>query len=354
MRLRPSFSFPLPERLKRVPLPVLAGGCAALVLALLAGFVPGREERALRMPLTLAETEKSWTELYGTRPLDTTTWMVRLPFRHTDAPQAFPDELDEDPHNVVAFSDGGVSLLTSEGPRSLRVQADPQDLFLLLRRGTHGLPLGQSLNNTAVIDGKAMPWCVPTPGSEFQAASLRHAWLSRRVMPYGEHVRTWVERFKLDRDLVYAIMYTESGFNPQVISRRGAHGLMQIVPETAGGEVHKYLFGRPGQPRPGELLNPAVNIQYGTAYLHLLLKRHLGGVDDPLTREYCAVAAYNTGPGAVLKLFGNSREEAFAAINGHTPAQVYALLQQRLPAEETRQFLRKVLSLKNGLSLAAR
>ena len=93
---------------------------------------------------------------------------------------------------------------------------------------------------------------------------------------------------------------------------------MQVVPATAGDEVHRWL-GRSGLPTASELLNPDNNIRYGTSYLHLLRTRHLEGIRDPQSLEYCVIAAYNGGSGAVLRHFGRTREEAFAAINELSP-----------------------------------
>lgn len=116
-------------------------------------------------------------------------------------------------------------------------------------------------------------------------------------------------------------MQVESSFDPNQVSGRSAHGLMQIVPETAGREVNRWL-GREGEPSPGELLNPEQNIRYGVIYLHLLHSAHLDGISNPLSREYCAIASYNGGSGMVLRRFGSSREEAFDVINTMTPEEV--------------------------------
>lgn len=58
----------------------------------------------------------------------------------------------------------------------------------------------------------------------------------------------------------------------------------------------------------------------GTAYLHILLTRYFQDVSDPLSREYCAVAAYNMGPNRFLRLYGKTGEEAVARINDLAPS----------------------------------
>ena len=347
------------------PLPALAGGvCGLAVLTLLAGFAPsgflGRWGEELRLPIGLSVPE---TLLFSTdkRPLDTTLWMVRRPINGQPSShhEASPDQ---DAGAFVAFSTDGVSILTAEGPR--RVRPNPagglegsggtEDLFQLLSRQTLGLPSGLSLTATTLVSGRPAALCVAPPGSESaRIAQVRRAWLAGGASPYSALVDAHAGRFNLDRSLVYAIMYTESGFNPTLISNRDAHGLMQIVPGGAGGEVHRYLHGAPGGPNTAALLDPATNIQYGVTYLHLLMQRHMGGVKDPLSREYCVIASYNIGPNAVLKVFGGpDRDAAFAAINAMTPMELYSALMERLPAAETRAFLRKVTLLRSGLALA--
>ena len=62
----------------------------------------------------------------------------------------------------------------------------------------------------------------------------------------------------------------------------------------AGGEVHRYLYGRTGDVSFEDLRVPETNIRYGTTYLHILLTRYFAGVHDPRAREYCAVAVSYT------------------------------------------------------------
>lgn len=149
-------------------------------------------------------------------------------------------------------------------------------------------------------------------------------------------------RFGVGRSLIYAVMRTESSFNPYAVSSAGAFGLMQVVPASAGADVRGFLEGRSEPPTPAFLLDPANNITYGAAYLHLLDARHLARVADPASRLYCQIAAYNTGPGNVLRTFHRDRDAAFAALNALRPDQVYSQLTARLPHAETRRYLGKV------------
>lgn len=87
-------------------------------------------------------------------------------------------------------------------------------------------------------------------------------------------------RHDLDPALVKAVISTESGWNPQAVSRKGAVGLMQLIPATA----QRYGANNP--------FDPAQNIEAGTTYLRSLLDRY----DGDLTKS---LAAYNAGERAV-------------------------------------------------------
>ena len=170
--------------------------------------------------------------------------------------------------------------------------------------------------------------------------------LPPRARRYQQLVESFAGRYKLSTELVYAIIHSESSFSPTLVSHKSAMGLMQILPDTAGGEVHRYLYGHTGDVSFEDLRVPETNIRYGTTYLHILLTRYFSGVHDPRSREYCAVAAYNMGPNRFLRLFGNSPEEAVDAINALTAEQLYEDLTIRLPVAETRAYVAKVARMK--------
>jgi len=100
----------------------------------------------------------------------------------------------------------------------------------------------------------------------------------------GDHldqiVQQAAERHNLDPALVKAVISTESGWNPTAISRKGAVGLMQLIPETAE------RFG------VGNAFDPAQNVEGGTSYLKQLLDHYNGDLTKTL-------AAYNAGERAV-------------------------------------------------------
>ena len=92
------------------------------------------------------------------------------------------------------------------------------------------------------------------------------------------------DKYGLPRELVRNVMAAESGFLTTVVSRKGAIGLMQLMPETA-----RDLGVDPG--------DPAQNVDGGTRYLRDLLLKYDGGLRH-------ALAAYNAGPAAVDKYNG--------------------------------------------------
>lgn len=97
---------------------------------------------------------------------------------------------------------------------------------------------------------------------------------------YDAIIKGVAQRYQVDPALVKAVIHAESRFNPRAISRKGAMGLMQLMPTTA-----KMLGVR--QP-----LAISDNINGGVKYLAQLLKRYNGNVIK-------SVAAYNAGAGAV-------------------------------------------------------
>lgn len=169
--------------------------------------------------------------------------------------------------------------------------------------------------------------------------------LNVRAAKYRPLVEEWAGRMGVSRNLVYAVIQTESGFNPFAVSTAGALGLMQVVPDSAGREAAA-LLGQPVPPPRDALMDPAGNIAHGTAYLRILQEKYFGEVGDPVSREYCMIAAYNGGPGAALRVFDPDKARALRRIGAWPPQEVYRTLAARMPQEESRRYLVKVVEAK--------
>lgn len=163
---------------------------------------------------------------------------------------------------------------------------------------------------------------------------------------YGRNVVYSANKYRINSALIYAVIETESSFNPLAISPSNAFGLMQVMARTAGRDVMEKIYGKDVTPSKRYLLDPKNNIDAGTAYLSILRDNYLRGIDHPLTQEYCMIASYNGGAGQLLKSFHRDRKEALRRINRMTPAEVYRHILRRHPKEETRNYLKKVIERK--------
>jgi membrane-bound lytic murein transglycosylase C len=157
-----------------------------------------------------------------------------------------------------------------------------------------------------------------------------------RARQYLPIVETNAKRFNLDPKLILAIIHTESYFNPLAISHAGAIGLMQIIPKYAGREAYTYLYGQDWTIKADYLYSPGVNIELGSAYLHLLMNNYFGFLVDDEKRLFVSICAYNWGPTSITKKIMNK----YGATDMDAAA-LYALLRKKTP-KETQDYLKKV------------
>ena len=98
-------------------------------------------------------------------------------------------------------------------------------------------------------------------------------------------------RYRVDYELLQALVAAESGFDTAAVSPKGAIGLMQVMPDTArrfGVDSDRWLSVE------AKLADPKTNINLGTRYLRLLIDMFPGKLD-------LALASYNAGEGAVQR-----------------------------------------------------
>ncbi|MFA6456971.1 MAG: murein transglycosylase domain-containing protein [Bacteroidota bacterium] len=168
--------------------------------------------------------------------------------------------------------------------------------------------------------------------------------VKKRAEEFRGTVKEESERFGIDVTLVYAIMHTESYFNPKARSPVPAFGLMQLVPKSGARDAFFFAHKKDSLVTGEYLFIPGNNIELGTAYLTKLLTVDFRGVKDPKSRIYCAISAYNTGPGNVAKAFTGKRNvvQALPKINALSSDGVFEHLKKNLPFEETRSYVAKV------------
>jgi len=161
----------------------------------------------------------------------------------------------------------------------------------------------------AVLIPSASPPRAPAPA----AAPARS--VAGEVRPYRAEVDQASARAGVDSALLHAVIMVESGYNPRAVSRRGAAGLMQLMPETA----RRY--------KVANVFDPAQNVRAGAQYLADLLKLFRNDLS-------LALAAYNAGEGAVLK-YGRS-VPPFPETVAYVPRVIDYYSRMRLAAQTSR------------------
>ena len=172
--------------------------------------------------------------------------------------------------------------------------------------------------------------------------------IKKRAEDFRERVLVQAKRFNLDVRLAFAIMHTESFFNPKARSTAPAFGLMQLVPRSGARDAYNFVYKQDTLVTGEYLYIPENNIELGVAYLALTMTRDFSGVENSQSRLYCTIAAYNTGPANVARTFLKQKggrvnvKDALPVINKKSSQEVYEYLKQYLPYDETRQYVVRV------------
>ncbi len=174
-------------------------------------------------------------------------------------------------------------------------------------------------SNVGVSTGKKLRKVQSTPASRstiVKSQSVAAATVAETApapdtltQTYADIIKAACNRHGVDPALVQALVKVESGFNPYALSRKGAMGLMQLMPQTAEDMNVTNTF------------NPHENVDGGVRYLRYLIDRYEGNLA-------LALAAYNSGETAVKKW-------------GTIP-----------PFPETQSYVQKILGLYNGTGIS--
>ena len=141
-------------------------------------------------------------------------------------------------------------------------------------------------------------------------------------LEYSEIVEQYSTEYSVPKELVYAVIKTESSFNSSAVSHKGAVGLMQIMPDT-----YVWLCEKLGEQKVDEnyLYTPEINIKCGVYYLDMLYSE-FGSWET-------ALCAYNAGPSKVRSWLKDSELSKDGVL-------------VQIPYSETENYVKKVMQAK--------
>jgi len=247
----------------------------------------------------------------------------------------------DDPRAVDLFSDKAITLSGDKTPYLLGLVVD-QNSKSVREPGQAEIFADYLLAN------KSGQRAVDRNGTATQALfvtmSMVTNFSNRQAEKFRPVVTRFADQYRISPSLVFAVIRTESNFNPFAVSSAPAYGLMQLVPTSGGREAYRKAKGRDTIPTREYLFDPENNVELGVAYLNVLSYNQLEDIENAVSREYCVISAYNTGPRNVFKAFSSNAATAVNQINSLQPPAVYDRLRANLPYQETRDYLAKVVT----------
>ncbi|PUA37064.1 lytic transglycosylase [Paenibacillus elgii] len=152
---------------------------------------------------------------------------------------------------------------------------------------------------------------------------LSSTYVGRMLYPirYEQEIRQNAAKYDLDPFLVAAVIRVESNYLTETESKKGAYGMMQLMPDTANWIIDKARFSEDFRNR---LNDPAVSIELGSWYLNWLSKQFNGN-------RIAVLAGYNAGHGKVSRWLQENEWDG--------------TLQNadRIPYGETRHYIQRVM-----------
>jgi len=163
----------------------------------------------------------------------------------------------------------------------------PQDIAWAVKKSSDSLRMAinywqKEFNKTPTANYLYQKYYV-SPRSAIMARSEYSSSNGGRISEYDEIIRRISRKYDLDWLLMASLIYQESQFNPQVVSFKGAFGLMQFMPGTA------QIFGIDSTSSPTE------QIEAGVRYLRQLDAELPKEINDPQERIKFILASYNVG-----------------------------------------------------------
>jgi soluble lytic murein transglycosylase len=218
---------------------------------------------------------------------------------------------------ALGFSDAAAQELLA-----VRRSHQPKDVTRIL---VQGITRAGDLRSAQALARTELAWAL----NGQVKPELRDIWEAAYPKAYRELVERYCKSPRVDPDLLQALMREESALDPRALSWAGALGLTQLMLPTAQAVARDLRLSKPSSEG---LLDPALNIQLGAAYLGQLLAR-FGG--NPVF----ALASYNAGPTTVDR-WRSSR----------SGLELDAFVEE-IPLAETRGYVKRVLRSYNAYRL---